>query len=130
MKTNLKIAAAVAVLFSTTFFSAQAQSENPIIKVLPTNNEGIVKLLFVGESKDGVHVRFYNETGLVEIEKVKSATKAFNKRYDVRNILDDEFAMEVSSAGTSVTYKLVKSGAKLTPILVKTTYTYPLVASK
>jgi hypothetical protein len=130
MKTKSTIVAGLVVLFSAAFFSAQAQSESPIIKVLPTTKDGIVKLLVVGANEGKVDVRFYNETGFVEADNMNSAPKGFNKKYDVRNIFDDSFSMEVTSAGTSVTYKLAKSGSKLTPTLVRTTYTYPIVASK
>jgi hypothetical protein len=131
MKTKSTIVAGLVVLLSTVFFASNAQSTNPIIRVLPTTSEGIVKLIVVGAEDQPVNVEFYTEEGLVLAEDVKSGEKGFNKRYDIRKIMNLGFSMEVRTDGTSVTYKLAKDDhKKLTPILVKTTYTYPLVALK
>ncbi len=131
MKTKSTIVAGLVVLLSTVFFASSAQSTNPAIKVLPTTKEGIVKLLVVGASDESVDVRFYSDEGLVKSDAIKLSAEGFNKKYDVRQIMDRGFMMEVNAAGTSVTYKLLRSKAgRLIPHLVKTTYTYPLVASK
>jgi hypothetical protein len=129
MKTKATIIAGFAVLLSTVFFASNAQSTNPDIKVLPTTKEGVVKLLVVGASGEAVDVKFYNNEGLVESDAIKSKTEGFNKKYDVRQIIDPGFTMEVTTTGTSVTYKLARSKGKLVPYLVKTTLTYPMVAS-
>ncbi|MEJ0031588.1 MAG: hypothetical protein WDO15_14965 [Bacteroidota bacterium] len=130
MKTKSIIIAGLSVLLSTAFFASNAQSAKTEIKVLPTTKEGIVKLLVVGSANEVVDVAFYNQQGLVETQTIKSDTDGFNKRYDVRQIIDPGFSMEVSSAGTSVTYKLAKAKGRLIPYLVKQTNTYPIVASK
>lgn len=129
MKTRSIIVAGLVVLFSTVFFASNAQTTNPAIKVLPTTKEGVVKLLVVGASEGAVDVKFYNEEGLVESDEIKTDNEGFNKKYDVRQIMGRGFVMEVTASGTSVTYKLGKSNGKLIPYLVKTTYTYPMVAS-
>ena len=121
--------AGLIVLLSTVFFASNAQSTSLEIKVLPTAKEGIVKLLVVGLSDENVDVKFYNGEGLVESDAIKSKTEGFNKKYDVRQILDPGFSMEVTTSGTSVTYKLAKAKGKLVPYLAKTTITYPMVAS-
>jgi hypothetical protein len=130
MKKKSTIVAGLVVLLSTVFFASNAQSTNPVIKVLPTTKEGVVKLLVVGAGEESVDVQFYSEDGLVQSDAVKATQSGFNKKYDVRKIMNRGFSMEVTTAGTSVTYKLIRDHSKLTPILVKTTYTYPLVASK
>jgi hypothetical protein len=129
MKTRSIIVAGLVVLFSTVFFASSAQSTNPAIKVLPTTKEGVVKLLVVGAVEESVEVKFYNEDGFVESDAIKTNEGGFNKKYDVRQIMNRGFQMEVTAAGTSVTYKLGRSNGKLVPYLVKTTYTYPMVAS-
>lgn len=130
MKTKSTIAAGLFVLLSTVFFASNAQSTNPTIKVLPTTSEGILKLIVVGATDQAVNVEFYTDEGLVLSDAIRSGSAGFNKRYDIRRIMDSNFSMEVKTDGTSVIYKLAKAGnRKLTPILVKTTYTYPLVAS-
>jgi hypothetical protein len=130
MKTKSIIVAGLVVLLSTVFFASNAQSTNPTIKVLPTTKEGIVKLLVVGAGNEAVNIEFYSEDGLVESDAVKSTENGFNKKYDIRKVMNRGFSMEITTAGTSVTYKMAKSGNRLTPILVKTTQTFPLVASK
>jgi hypothetical protein len=129
MKNRSIIVAGLVVLFSTVFFASNAQTTNPAIKVLPTTKEGVVKLLVVGASDEAVEVKFYNEDGFVESDAIKNIEGGFNKKYDVRQIMNRGFQMEVTAAGTSVTYKLGRANGKLTPYLVKTTYTYPMVAS-
>jgi hypothetical protein len=129
MKTKSRIIAGLVVLLSTVFSASNAQSANPEIKVLPTSKEGVVKLLVVGASNNAVDVKFYNDNGLVESDAIKLKTEGFNKKYDVRQIIDPGFTMEVTASGTSVTYKLAKAKGKLVPYLVKTTLTYPMVAS-
>jgi len=129
MKTKSTIIAGLVVLLSTVFFASNAQSTNPEIKVLPTTKEGVVKLLVVGASDESVDVKFYNTDGLVESDAIKFSTDGFNKKYDIRQIIDPGFTMEVTASGTSVTYKLAKSKGKLVPYLTKTTLTYPMIAS-
>lgn len=129
MKTKSIIAAGLVVLLSTVFFASNAQSINPAIKVLPTTKEGILKLLVVGASDESVEVKFYNEDGFVKSDAIKTSDEGFNKKYDVRQIMKGDFQMEVTAAGTSVTYRLGRSNGRLIPYLVKQTYTYPMVAS-
>jgi hypothetical protein len=129
MKTKSIIVAGLVVLLSTGFFASNAQS-TPTIKVLPTTKEGIVKLLVVGAGNEAVEIDFYSEDGLVETDAVQSTEKGFNKKYDIRKVMHRGFSMEITTAGISATYQMTKSGNRLTPILVKTTHTYPLVASK
>ena len=130
MKTTSTVVAGLILLLTTVFSASNAQSTNPAIKVLPTTKDGIVKLLVVGTQDESVDVKFYNQDGIAGADAVQSTTQGFNKKYDVRQIMnDDSFLMEVKTAGTSVTYKLTKSNGRLIPYLVKTTYNYPLVAS-
>jgi hypothetical protein len=130
MKTTSTIVTGLIVLMSTVFFASNAQTTNPTIKVLPTTKEGTVKLLVVGAGNEDVDIEFYTEEGLVQSDAIHSTDKGFNKKYDISKIMHRGFSMEITASGTSVTYKMIKSGSKLTPILVETTYTYPLVASK
>jgi hypothetical protein len=129
MKTKSTIAAGLIVMLSTVFFASNAQSTNPAIKVLPTTKEGIVKLLVVGTTDEPVQVKIYSEEGLAASDEIRATSEGFNKRYDVRQVMNRGFVMEVSTSGTSVTYKLAKSKGTVIPYLVKTTYNYALVAS-
>ena len=130
MKTRSTIVAGLVLLFSTVFFASNAQTTNPTVKVLPTTKEGIVKLLVVGSTEQAVDVKFYSEDGLVVTDQIKlDHSEGFNKKYDVSSIMRRGFLMEITADGTSVSYKMGKALGKMTPYLVKTTYTYPMVAS-
>ena len=119
----------IAGLLSIAFFTSRAQSENPVIKVLPTSQSGIVKLLVVGTDDESVEVKFFNKDGLVQSDAIKPVSRSFNKKYDLRRVIDKSFSMEVTASGTSVRYELAKHGDKLTPVLTKETQTYRLIAS-
>lgn len=129
MKTTSIISAGLVVLLSTVFFAGSAQSINPEIKVLPTTKDGVVKLLVVGASNESVDVKFFTSDGLLDSDAIKSSEEGFNKKYDLRRVIGTNLSMEITAAGTSVTYKLAKDKGRTIPYLVKTTYTYPMVAS-
>jgi hypothetical protein len=133
MKIQSIITAGFAVILSASF-SVQAQTEMlPAIKVLPSNEKGIVKILFAYETLRNVDVKFYNEEGLLKEDRIKAGTfkKGFIKKYDVSAIDTKKFSIDVDSDNVSVTYRLIesKNGTRYTPLLEKTTYKQSLVAS-
>ncbi|NOS92079.1 MAG: hypothetical protein HOP30_09170 [Cyclobacteriaceae bacterium] len=133
MKIQTIIAAGLAVVASTAF-SAQAQSElSPSIKVLPSTEEGVVKILYAYETNKPVEVRFSNESGILKTDRVKPTSFAhgFIKKYDVSGIDTKKFKVEVISENVSVTYVITESKTSkgYTPRLESTTYNQPLVAS-
>jgi hypothetical protein len=133
MKIQTIIAAGLVVIASTTF-SAQAQTAmSPAIKVLPTTEAGVVKILFVYESNKPVEVRFSNESGVLKRDFIQSKQFAngFLKKYDVGGIDTKNFKIEVIAENVSVVYQLTESkkGKTYTSFLESTTYKQPLVAS-
>jgi hypothetical protein len=133
MKIQTIIAAGLAVVASTAF-SVQAQSElSPSIKVLPSTEEGVVKILYAYETSKPVEVRFSNENGILKTDFVKPGQFAngFLKKYDVSAIDTKKFRVEIIADNVSVTYQLTESkkGKSYIPFLESTTYKQPLVAS-
>ena len=133
MKIQTMIAAGLAVIASTAF-TAQAQTEmSPAIKVLPTNEAGVVKVLYAYETSKPVEVRFSNESGVLKRDFVKSNQfgNGFLKKYDVSAIDTRKFKVEIIAENISVIYQLTESkkGKTYTSFLESTTYKQPLVAS-
>ncbi|MFY8036300.1 MAG: hypothetical protein ACOVMQ_03980 [Cyclobacteriaceae bacterium] len=127
------IIAAFAVI-AVTAITAQAQSElSPAIKVLPSAEEGVVKILYAYETTKPVEVRFSNESGVLKTDRVKPSSFAhgFIKKYDVSGIDTKKFKVEVISENVSVTYLITesKNSKGFTPRLESTTYNQSLVAS-
>lgn len=133
MKTKLTIAL-VAVLLGVTFATTHArQLAEPAVKVLPTTREGIIKIHYAYETAQPVEVKFYNDEGVLTSDKIKgeSYPHGFSKKYDISHLTSKNLWVEVTSAYVSVTYKLIESKDHKTfePLLEKTVYTHPLVAS-
>ncbi len=134
MKPRAFILAALVTVFSASAVATMAQSSaEPAIKVLPTNQKGIIKVLFAYDTQQPVTVKFYADGDLVGTDniKTKSLKKGFTKKYDVSNINSQNFTMEISSDNVSVTYQILESEGTLSyaPFLLKTTYNYALTAS-
>ncbi len=134
MKIQTIIAAGLLVILSTTVATTNAQSfDEPAVKILPTNQKGILKVLYAYDANQSVKITFFNDKGLILSDEVKgeSLSNGFSKKYDVRNITSESFWIEVASDNISVTYKLTESMDRKTyvPFLEKTTYSHSLVAS-
>ncbi len=133
MKIQSIISAGFIAILSMSF-AAQAQTEaQSAVKVLPSTEKGIIKILFAHEPSENVEVKFYNEDGLLKKDRIKAATfkKGFIKKYDVSAIDTRKFSIDVDSESISVTYRLVESkdGKSYTALLERASYTQSLVAS-
>jgi hypothetical protein len=131
MKTSSLIAAGLFMIFG---FAAQAQELlEPAVKILPTSEKGIVKVLYAYPTGQSVNVKFVNEDGLIGSDRILAAAyqNGFTKKYDIRNMGSKSFWVEVSSAKMSVTYKMVasKERGRFVPVLEKNTYLHPLTAA-
>lgn len=135
MKTRTIIIASVMTLFSASFFGASAQQAGePPVKILPTDDQGVLKVLYAYDTDQAVEVKFLNEDGVLTRDKIKANTfqNGFSKKYDVRNISSRNFWIEVSSPSLMVTYKMTESNDRraYVPILEKTTYNTLVAANK
>lgn len=134
MKKSIIIAGLV-TLFSTSLFNAMAQqASEPAVRILPTNKEGIIKVLYAYDSDQPVEIKFISEGEVLTCDKVKGQTfqHGFSKKYDVRNVKSKNFWVEVSSPSLMVTYKMTESNDRKSyvPILEKTTYNTLVAANK
>lgn len=135
MKTKSIITAGLVALFSVSFFGAIAQqTSEPAIKILPTNQKGIIKVLYAYDSDQPVEIKFISEGEVLTYDKVKGEAfqHGFSKKYDVRNVKSKNFWVEVSSPSLMVTYKMTESNDRKSyvPILEKTTYNTLVAANK
>jgi hypothetical protein len=117
-----------AMSFASTNVQAQA---DPAVKVLPTSQAGILKVLYAYPNQKAVQIKFYNESGLIVSDRVsKKYEKGFSKKYDLNKLEVGNYWVEITSPELSVTYKLEGSkDKKWVSTLEKTTYSYPLVAT-
>jgi hypothetical protein len=132
MKTRL-ILSGLVVMLSAAFTTANAQLDEPAVKVLPSSEKGIVKVLYAIDSDKAVEVKFLSENGLITSDKIKAGSfkNGFSKKYDISRIKAKSFWVEVSSADLTVRYKMIESKERkaFIPYLEKTTYNHPLVAT-
>ena len=134
MKSKSIILAGLVTILSLAFVSVNAQlASEPAVKILPTNEQGILKVLYAYDTDQSVEVRFLDDDGLITSDKIKAAKTAhgFSKKYNVRNIKSGTFWIEVKAANVSVIYKVTGSsdGKAYTSALEKATFNYPSVAS-
>ncbi|GHN02000.1 hypothetical protein WSM22_34890 [Cytophagales bacterium WSM2-2] len=94
------------------FCTTQAQTDVPV-KILPSKDRGLIKVLFVHENQQSVSVKFYNEKGLHYVDVIDKNVfqNGFLKRYDVSQVQSEDFWVSISFIDSSLTatYKMVKS---------------------
>jgi hypothetical protein len=134
MKTKIFIVAATIVMLAALFTSVQAQSLNePIIKILPSNQPGLLKILYVHDTDRSVDVKFYSNEGLIASDRIKGGTfkKGFLKRYDVSRINSEKFRIEISDESRSLWYTVIGADddKTFTCVYERSTYPQPVVAS-
>lgn len=106
--------------------------DEPAIRILPSAEEGKLKILYARSAEQAVEVKFIGENGLLQADRIKAGTfqNGFIKKYDVSCIKEKNFWVEVSSGDLKVRYKLVAKDQKtFVPYLEQTTYNHPLVAA-
>jgi hypothetical protein len=135
MKTTSIIAAGLVMLLSAASFHANAQeSTEPSVKILPTTEKGILKVLYAYDNDQDVSVRFFSAGETFCYDKVKAGKfeNGFLKKYDVSKVFPNDFWIEVSSPALTVTYKMVKRKGQKTyeSVLTETTYNNPAIASR
>jgi hypothetical protein len=131
MKTKF-IIAAIAIVG---IFSSQVQAQNgeeARIKILPSK-AGILKVHYAMEISEPITVKFFDRDGLLATDVIEGTyyEKGLMKRYNVKNISDASYWVEVSSPKLTVRHRVVpsKDGQTFTSYLEKTTYSYPAVAA-
>lgn len=132
MKTKFTILAGIFTFLSLAFVSASAQTLEPAVKIIPTSENGIYKLIFAYDSDQTVQVKFFNnKEGVLKLDRIQPEKfeNGFSKKYDVSNIDSKDFWVEVSSSKLSVRYKMTKGSKAYEPVLESTTFVNTLTAS-
>jgi hypothetical protein len=113
-------------------FTTQAQQwGDPPVKILPAAQKGTFKILYASEIDDDVEVKFFSGTGVITIDKIAGEfPKGVLKRYDLNQVNEKRFWVEVTSPKMTVTYRLqVTREGKFEPVLEKATFNHVMVAS-
>jgi hypothetical protein len=130
MKTKAILLAGLFMIFG----AAQAQEIfEPAIKILPTSEKGILKVLYAYNTGQSVRVKFFNEDGVMLSDQIQASSfqNGFLKKYDVRELDLRTFFVEVSSPSVSATYKLTESKDRksFVPALERASFKNPAIAS-
>lgn len=135
MKTRtLILGVVIAVISALTVSHVKAQDgQLPAVKVIPTDETDVIKVIYGYDSREPVMVTFLGEDGIFFQDKVQgeNLTNGFSKKYKVRPVQGKEIHVEVSSLEISVKYRLtVSDRGKWIAQLETTTYNYPVIAMK
>lgn len=106
MKTQKTILATLAIVMASTFSFGQSINNKSEVRVLPHHESGVLRLLYSGEEKETVTVKFYSGNALISKDKVKADKfeKGFIKLYDLRKLEAGDFKVEVETSGKSTGY--------------------------
>lgn len=134
MKNQTILSAALIILFSAALTSVNAQvGSEPAVKILPSADKSIFKILFAYASEKSVDIKFFDENGSLGSDRIncKNFSQGFLKKYDLSNIKSKSFTVEIESENVDVVYKMIESKDRKTyvPQLERTTYKNSLVAS-
>lgn len=125
---------AIALICFTCIRSMAQSPEETRIKILRTDQPGIIRLVYAKKINNHVAVTFRTVSGNVSSDRIKGNNypKGFSKRYDIREINSREFWIEITSPDTTTIYHIIPSndGEKFTAHLEKIIYNHVLVATK
>jgi hypothetical protein len=112
MKTPKSFFLAMAFLMqATTMTFGQSNISSPVVRILPHNQDGFVRLLYVAQENEPVTVKFYHGNTLLKKDRIKSNVfeKGFIKLYDVRGLNNGEYELQIESNGKTVACPFVIS---------------------
>ncbi len=132
MKNKSKILAGLVVALILAYGAASAQVNGPAVKILPSTEDGVLKVMYAYSSSEPIKIRFTDAQNLNQVDYIggENFPSGFSKKYDIRNIEVDAFWIEVKSSKLSVVYKMTaQKDGTYHPLLEKTTYYHDLVAA-
>lgn len=132
MKTKTIIFGIVIAAISSISITTKAQLNQPEIRIVPTLESSVIKVIYGYDTKESVKVTFTeadNKTILTDKINGNEFKGGFQRKYNMRKLEDNVFWVEVTSQELSARYKVShdKNGRWLAQ-LEKTTYNYPIVA--
>jgi hypothetical protein len=109
MKLKAIMIAGAMIMFTAMSVSAQLRNDAHV-KILRTPEAGVIKLLYGLHSQEPLHIQFSTRSGIVGSDKIKGTyPKGFMKKYDVRQIIENEFWVEIASSNMTTIYRIVPS---------------------
>ncbi|QSE97010.1 sialidase domain-containing protein [Fulvivirga lutea] len=93
--------------------SVMAQSSTTAkARILPHNEEGFVRLLITDHNNEPVVVKFKSGNTLISKNKINTSNKdnGFIKLYDIRNLRNGDYTLEIENNGTVITYNFTTDG--------------------
>jgi len=128
MKSTITI---MMVLLSILSICVKAQTtEESRVKILPTPDKNIVKVLYANEITNGLEVRFLYDGQTIDTDKIRGTyATGISKRYDVTRFKNKNFQIKVVSPEMTVTYTMTPApnGKGFAPMLEQTTVNHLLV---
>ena len=108
MKLKTTILAVALTVLSAAAFANKGANGDPVIKILPSQEANILKLLYVNDMDGTVQVKFYKGSALIKRDRVKGKDfeKGFVKNYDLSELKAGIYQVEIVSEGMSVKYEL------------------------
>ena len=128
---KIRFALAALVLIALAGTKSFAQADEAYVKILPTSIPGVIKLHYALETTQPLEVRFYHDGELVASDRIKGGPfrTGVSKRYNVKNIENKDYWIEVESEQMTVTYHIMpsKDRKSFTSFLAKAQYNQPMV---
>lgn len=110
------------LFFGSTLF---AQLDDSRVRILATKDRGVIKVHYAMGLAEPLKVKFFTKEGVVGSDKIKGATFPIgvSKRYNVNQINDQDFWIEVSSSAGTQVFRIETSKDKktFTPYLEENT---------
>jgi hypothetical protein len=116
MKTKIIIAGVIVAAVSVmTLRNAQAQDQqDPSVKIIPTTQKDVIKVIYAYNSEEVVSVKFSNREEELKTDKIspKEFDGGFSKKYNVEKMDDKPFWVEISNSALTVTYRMKSQNGK------------------
>lgn len=116
MKLSTTIFAALLTVVSLNLTAATNpdQQQEPVVKVLPSAEAGLVKLLYVNNEQKQVNITFYDADGMIIKDKIKAKKfeGGFVKMYDLSELDPGKYWVKIADSNTEVKYEIIHSTEK------------------
>jgi len=115
MKLSTTIFAALLTVVSLNLTAAtNPKHQEPVVKILPSTEAGLVKLLYVNNEERQVNITFYDVDGMIIKDKIKAKKfdGGFVKMYDLSELESGKYWVKVADSNTEVKYEIIHSTEK------------------
>ena len=108
MKLTTTLLAGLLTLLSLSAGATDPENKETIARVLPSKEEGFVKVFYMNPSEKKVEIKFYGDKGLITRDVVRASKyeNGFIKVYDLNKLETGDYTIEISDNGMTVTYPI------------------------